>query len=82
MSETNIGFIGWAGIATGVVLWDALAEQTLSAYYHERVQDPRTRALALGAVAVVATHLVRPDVLSQFDPITRFGAAVRQFTRP
>lgn len=79
-SETNIGALGWACIAGFVTAWDLTQEQTLSNFAHERVSDPRTRALALGMIAVTALHLARPESLRKYDPITRLGTVVRGFT--
>ncbi len=81
-SETNIGAIGWGAIGVFALAWDAYAEQTLSNFAHERIADHRTRYLALGAVAITAAHLVRPQALRNYDPITRLGGVVRDFTRP
>lgn len=80
-SETNLGAVGWATIGAFVIAWDCFAEQTLSNFAHERVADPRTRALALGAITITAVHLARPQSLRKYDPITRLGTAVREFTR-
>jgi hypothetical protein len=81
-SETNIGAVGWGAIGVFALAWDMYAEQTLSNFAHERISDPRTRLLALGAVAVTAAHLTRPESLRSYDPITRLGTALREFTRP
>ena len=80
-SETNIGALGWASIGAFALGWDCFAEQTLSNFAHERISDPRTRYLALGALAITAIHLTRPESLRSLDPITRLGGMVREFTR-
>lgn len=80
-SETNIGALGWGCIGAFAVAWDLFAEQTLSNFAHERIQDPRTRYLALGAVAVTAIHLTRPESLRMYDPITILGGKIRDFSR-
>lgn len=80
-TDTNIGVVGWALIAGLVTAWDLTQEQTLSNYAHERVSDPRTRALALGMIAVTALHLARPTSLHKYDPISRLGTVVRGYTR-
>lgn len=80
-SETNIGAVGWALVAGLVTAWDLTQEQTLSNFAHERVSDPRTRALALGMIAVTALHLARPTSLHKYDPISRLGTVVRGYTR-
>lgn len=79
-SETNVGALGWLAIATFVTAWDLTQEQTLSNFAHERVSDPRTRALALGMITITALHLARPESLRKYDPITRLGSVVRGFT--
>ena len=79
-TDTNIGALGWMAIAGFVTAWDLTQEQTLSNFAHERVSDPRTRALALGLITITALHLARPESLRRYDPITRLGTKVRSFT--
>lgn len=71
--------LGWGLLALGVFAWDMLAEKTLS----EEVDDAlaQNRALTVGAVAVVASHLL--NVLPErVDPIHQFGKRARNLTRP
>lgn len=79
MSETNVGIVGWAVAGATALAFDLLAEQTMSQWYRERVHDPRTRAVAIGMVALSAYHLTRPETypFKQLDPITRLGKMAR-----
>lgn len=70
--------LGWGLLALGVFAWDMLAQKTLS----EEVDDAleKNRALTVGAVAVVATHLL--NVLPErVDPIHQFGKRARNMVR-
>lgn len=81
-AETNVGALGW-GIAVGTALaFDCLAEQTMSQWYRDRVNDPKTRPVALGALAVMAFHFARPETypFRQIDPVTRVGEFIRDLT--
>lgn len=78
-AETNVGVLGWAVAGATALTFDLLAEQTMSQWYRERVHDPKTRAVAVGMIALTAYHLTRPDKYpyQQLDPITRLGTAIR-----
>lgn len=77
--ESGIGIVGWAITAVTVTAFDLLAEQTMSEWYRDRVHDPRTRAVALGLLALSAYHLTRPDKYpyQNIDPITQMGGFIR-----
>ena len=80
--ETNVGALGW-GLAVGTALaFDCLSEQTMSRWYRDRVNDPSTRKVAIGAMAVMAFHLTRPEgfPFNKIDPVTRVGEAIRGLT--
>lgn len=81
MSETNVGIVGWAVAGATALTFDILAEQTMSQWFRDRVHDPRTRAITLGALAVSVYHLTRPDKYpyQNVDPISRIGKFVREF---
>lgn len=70
--EENPGALGWLAVGIGVTAWDLTQAQTLSNYVHERTR-PIERAVAVGAVAVTAAHLLRPPSMAKFDPITQMA---------
>lgn len=76
-SDGNIGAIGWAGLIGGIAVWDALAPQTLSAFVHKMNREHHTRPLVGLALGVTALHLMRPDSLRKYDPITQMGGFIR-----
>lgn len=80
MSETNVGVAGWAVAGATALAFDIFAEQTMSQWYRERVHDPKTRAIALGVLALSIYHLTRPETypFKQLDPITKLGTFARE----
>lgn len=78
MSE-HIGALGWGIAGATAVAFDLLTEQTMSQWYRDRVHDPRTRAVALGVLALSVYHLARPEgyPFNRIDPITRIGGVLR-----
>lgn len=76
--HSNIGAIGWAGLVGGIAVWDALAPQTLSAFVHKMNREHHTRPLVGLALGVTALHLMRPDSLRKYDPITQIGGFIRE----
>ena len=79
-TEGYTSAIAWAGLVGAVAVYDALAPQTLSEGFH-KAMETRARPLLVAAVALTGAHLLRPHYLSAYDPITRFGTALRGFTR-
>jgi len=57
-SESHAGTVGWGLLVAGVVAWDVLAPQTLSAAYDRYLEHPVKRVLAIGAVAITGAHLL------------------------
>ena len=66
--ESKAGMWGWAGLAAGVIAWDLLAPETLSHAFRRGVENPHTRALVLGGLAITAAHLVGNVIPEQLDP--------------
>lgn len=66
--KEHAGSYGWALLGAGVLAWDVFAPQTLSSAYDRYLEHPVKRVLAVGAVAVTASHLLNllPE---QYDPI-------------
>lgn len=70
-NETNQGSVGWALLAGGVLLWDRLAEETLSHAFQRGLNNSLSRPFCLGALAVTAAHLL--DVIPEkTDPFYLF----------
>lgn len=70
------GTLAWAGLATGIIIYDAVAKETLSEAY-DRFID-RHKVLAIGTVAVTALHLTNclpPPV----DPLYQISKHTRSF---
>jgi hypothetical protein len=66
--ESRAGTYAWAAIGAFVVSWDLLAPETISHAFHRGVENPRTRALVLGGLAMTAAHLVGHIIPKQVDP--------------
>jgi hypothetical protein len=66
--ESKAGTWWWVGLATSVVAWDLLAPETISHAFHRGVENPRTRALVLGGLALTAAHLVGDIIPENIDP--------------
>lgn len=66
--------VGWGILAAGVFAWDMLAPTTLSEGVDHALE--RNKPLTIGAVAIVATHLLNflPETV---DPIHQFGKRAR-----
>ena len=71
ISPERSGGIGWLGIATGVVAWDIMAPESLTHAFHRGMENPRTRPLVLGALAITAAHLLEV-IPRQYDPFYIF----------
>lgn len=72
VKKPELATYGWMGLTAGVILWDALAPQTLSSAYDRYLEHPVKRIAAIGAVALTGAHLL--NVLPpQLDPIQRVG---------
>lgn len=63
----------WAGIAIGVLAHEVLCGQgeTLSEQYDRWLENDRTKYLAIGAVAVVGSHLLNL-IPERLDPLHQF----------
>lgn len=60
MSPETYGKAGWAGLAAGVVLFDIMSPESLTAAF-ERARDHDNaliRTAAIGGVAITAAHLM------------------------
>lgn len=76
-SDGNTGALAWGALVGGIVLYDALAPQTLSESFHKGMET-RAKPLLVGAVALTAAHLLRPHCLSVYDPVTQIGGYIRE----
>jgi hypothetical protein len=70
--DSHIGNLGWGLLIGGVVLWDLLAEETLSSAADRYLRHPVGKYAAIGAVAVTASHLLNlPEHFGVPDPIIK-----------
>lgn len=80
--ESHIGTVGWGLLATGVVLWDILAPETLSSAADRALEHPVGKYLAIGATAIVGAHVL--NVFEHFDipdPIHELATFVTETMR-
>jgi hypothetical protein len=73
----NTGALAWAGLIGAIATYDALAPQTLSESFHKGMQT-RAKPFLVAAVALTAVHLLRPQALSVYDPITQVGGEIKR----
>lgn len=76
-SDGNIGALGVAGVVGAVALFDLMSPQTISGWVHKMNREHHTRPLVGLALGVTALHLMRPDSLRKYDPITQMGGFIR-----
>lgn len=72
-NETAVGRWGWLGIASFVVAWDMLAEETLTHCFRRGLENPQSRPLVYGALALTSMHLCHklPDAIDPFYYVER-----------
>lgn len=67
MEAGKTGKYAWVALAAGVVAYDLLGNDTLSASFRRGAENPHTRPLVYGALGVTAAHLA--GILpTQIDP--------------
>jgi hypothetical protein len=72
--QRHIGNIGWAVVGATVLAWDVAAPETLSAAFGRGLDNPRTRPLVIGGLAITGAHLMRviPERYDPFHYVTHF----------
>lgn len=62
---------GWIGLAIGISVFDAIAEETMSEAFWRALQNPKKCFVPIACWAVVTLHLFRPwtRIPRKFDPI-------------
>lgn len=79
MERSKIGSVGWLGLAASVVIFDVLAEETLSSAFSRGTENPRSRPFVIGALGITALHLM--DALGPLDPIDGLVKGVRRVVK-
>jgi hypothetical protein len=77
-NEARSGALGWALVAAGVAVWDIHAKESLSHAFQRGMDNPLSRPLVLGALAITAAHLVQV-LPRQLDPFYATIDRVRQY---
>ena len=68
--ESRSADIGWTLLVGGIIAWDVFAPETLSDGADRYLEHPVGKYLTLGAVAIVASHLLNiPDHYEIPDPL-------------
>jgi hypothetical protein len=72
--QRHIGNVGWAVVGATVLAWDVMAPETLSAAFGRGLDNPRTRPLVIGGLAITGAHLMRaiPERYDPFHYVTHF----------
>jgi len=67
-ATSRAGTLGWAALATGVLIFDVVAHETMSSAFRRGLNNPRTAAPVIGAWAITTAHLfgVLPEKLDPF----------------
>jgi len=67
--HSKLGTAAWAGLIVLAGVYDYFAEDTLSEAYRRNF---RAHPVAVGVTSLgLAAHLLRPDSLAKYDPMTR-----------
>jgi hypothetical protein len=81
-AESKAGTIGLAVVASGVIMWDILAPETISSGFDRYLEHPVKRLAAIGGVVVVAAHLLNiPERLGLPDPVNELSRFVVEGVR-
>lgn len=65
----RLGTAAWAGLLVVAGIYDYLADDTLSEAYRRNFREHPV--LVGGATLGLLAHLVRPDSLERFDPLSQ-----------
>ena len=67
--KINSGTTGWIALAAGVVVWDLLAEETMTGAFRRAHDSPMSRVAVTAAWGILTAHLfsVIPPRIDPFD---------------
>ena len=57
-NETKLGTLGWMGVGASVLAAELLFEESLTHAFKRGLDNPRTKYLVLGGMAVTNLHLL------------------------
>lgn len=76
-NETKLGTLGWMGVGAAVLAAEVLLEESLTHAFKRGLDNPRTRAVVLGGLAVTNLHLLglMPRHIDPFYVAEKVGKA-------